>query len=83
MNFCFTEKKKQVNVEPKIKAPRKPTPYNLYHDSRLQELLALGKSEVETLKICTEEYQKMPDDQKLHWFLLAEEKTPAYLVSCL
>jgi len=68
-------------VELNISAPRKPTPYNLYHDSRLKELLALGRTAKETFKICTEEYRKMPDEQKLHWILLADEKTPAYLVS--
>ena len=67
----------------KAKLPRKPTPYFLYHNSRMKDLKAKGKSRDETLKICTRDYFAMHDDEKLNWILLALEETPAYLASYL
>ena len=71
------------NVVAKIKPPRKPTPYNLYHESRYEELLALGNTEEETYKTCTRDYTEMPDEKKIKWIHQTEEKTTSYIVSHL
>ena len=67
----------------KAKLPRKPTPYILYHHSRMKDLVAQGKTLDETFKICTQCYFDMHDDEKLNWILLALNQRPAYLASYL
>lgn len=71
-----------MKSKPKLKYPIKPTPYNLYHDSRLENILALGKAShrLDIQKICSQEYKVMPEEQKKLWILKALEKEPAYKV---
>ena len=65
------------------KLPTKLTALKLYSDSRMEVLIALGKSDEEINKMCMSEYKMMPDEQKLMWIRLAVEKSPVYLVSCV
>ena len=64
-------------------APIRPSPSRLYFNSKLKELLAQGKSEEEIFSLTydiDDEYQMLPDEQKLKWILLALKKSPAYMV---
>ena len=66
--------------------PTKLSPFRLYFNSRLEELLGLGKSEKVIFNMThdlEDEYQMMPDQEKLKWIQLALEKTPAYMVYCV
>ena len=60
--------------------PKKPTPLNLYAVSRMDALLALGKSKNDAYQDCTLEYKKMEDQQKLPWILKSLQNEPAYRV---
>lgn len=53
--------------------PKKPTPLNLYLDSRMEELTAQGKTKDEAFKIMLEE-------EKVLWILQALKKEPVYIV---
>ena len=70
-----------ICVQPPFVLPKKPTPLNLYIASRIEELLACGKSKDEIHKVCSLEYnKKMSEEQKKVWILLALEKEQTYQV---
>lgn len=74
---------KPVTVSKIKPIPMKPSPSRLYFDSRLEELLVLGKSEKDIFSMTCDidnEYQMLPDEQKIKWIQLALEKAPAYMV---
>jgi hypothetical protein len=61
--------------------PKKPTPLNLYLESRMEELTALGKTKDEIFKICCAVYNKeMPEKEKILWILQTLKKEPEYTV---
>ena len=65
----------------KAAPPKAPTPFKLYSDSRINKLVAEGKSKVEAREVCREEYKDLSEKQKVKWILLSLKAENAYDVS--
>lgn len=64
----------------KATPPKAPTPFKLYCDSRLNKLVADGKSKVEARDICRDEYKDLSDKAKVKWILLSLKQENTYNV---
>ena len=63
------------------KSPRKPTPLNLYRDSKMAKLVnRYRKSKEDSNKICSKEYNTMNDEEKLKWILKADAMSADFIV---
>jgi len=58
--------------------PKAPTPFKLYSDSRVNKLVAEGKTKVEAREVCREEYKDLSEKQKVKWILLSLKAENAY-----
>ena len=65
----------------KAAPPKAPTPFKLYSDSRVNKLVAEGKTKVEAREVYREEYKDLSEKQKVKWILLSLKAENAYDVS--